>query len=658
MWSGGDRIAEGLVEGGAFVADSGLIYLIGGVSGTSELRTVQSFDPATGIWTNRAPMPTRVTDAAGCYLDGMYHLFGGTGSGGITSSLQVYDIASDTWSMGPEVPFKDSEYAAVGFEGTVYLYGTVHNSGYKYVAGAWAFDPTQGTYAPIPLPRSSSRWSVGAQYDGSIYLVGGYVYPPATSGPTDRIESLAVQRQATYTSSVFDAGEDVGWGRIGWSGYLPSGSDISLRTRSSIDGATWSDWTAPYATGDEVSSVQGRYLQYQAQLQSSDLSGIPVLGDIAIGVKRPSVPAMSVPVPLAPVDTSTGSMPTLSWLNANGGLCGATFRPDDLFGGMLDFIGSAYFGLLASTEPMTARAAGVASFRGMSVAMTGFGLSAIGVLGVRTGVSADGYFIDVDRDESHAVAATAEGDLRAFALMTATTGSVLEHRIWELMFPATTGSAVSAVKVLTVAAEQSIPIHHVDGFNLSDKLAVLDVPDNVEADIASAVSRGAEVLVPETLVNIGDWSGTGFVVEDPTANSVGCMLISGTGGGLLDFVTDPDVVPNEKVLMSMALAGIMMLENAGVVGISSFLSDSVRMLPYLGGAVSMGLAMYRIAYSDLSAEDKAKFIAGVVVAGEAFVAAARFLQTKEQPFYGFFLSTMVTYSWSYVFPAVLRAAEG
>lgn len=80
--------------------------------------------------------------------------------------------------------------------------------------------------------------------------------------------------------------------------------------------------------------------------------------------------------------------------------------------------------------------------------------------------------------------------------------------------------------------------------------------------------------------------------------------------------------------------------------------------PPLGGAVSLGLAMYRIANSDLDAVQKAEFIAATVGAAEVFIAAAWFLQTREQPFYGFFLSTMVTYHWSYVFPAVLRAAEG
>jgi hypothetical protein len=41
---------------------------------------------------------------------------------------------------------------------------------------------------------------------------------------------------------------------------------VALETRSSVDNATWSEWAAVAASGDQIASPAGRYLQYRATL--------------------------------------------------------------------------------------------------------------------------------------------------------------------------------------------------------------------------------------------------------------------------------------------------------------------------------------------------------------------------------------------------------
>ena len=36
----------------------------------------------------------------------------------------------------------------------------------------------------------------------------------------------------SFTSRVFDAGQELGWGDLLWSGYLPSGTSVVFETRT------------------------------------------------------------------------------------------------------------------------------------------------------------------------------------------------------------------------------------------------------------------------------------------------------------------------------------------------------------------------------------------------------------------------------------------
>ncbi|UCG68511.1 MAG: DNRLRE domain-containing protein [Thermoplasmata archaeon] len=87
-----------------------------------------------------------------------------------------------------------------------------------------------------------------------------------------------------FTSQVLDAEETVkDWGLLNWNSYTPPGTRISVETRTSMDNISWSDWYDNSSTpGYQISSPEGRYIQYRAHLITPDSTTSPVLYDVLI----------------------------------------------------------------------------------------------------------------------------------------------------------------------------------------------------------------------------------------------------------------------------------------------------------------------------------------------------------------------------------------
>ncbi len=76
--------------------------------------------------------------------------------------------------------------------------------------------------------------------------------------------------EGSYLSRVLDAGGAARFGRIAWEARAPTGTTISVETRtgnSEEPDDAWSDWRAA-ANGDSVGSPDARFLQWRATLRS------------------------------------------------------------------------------------------------------------------------------------------------------------------------------------------------------------------------------------------------------------------------------------------------------------------------------------------------------------------------------------------------------
>lgn len=95
-----------------------------------------------------------------------------------------------------------------------------------------------------------------------------------------------------YTSCASDAGEVVNWS-LGWTAEVPPDTAVAFKTRTSVDGVTWSPWATQSGNGTAISSPSGRYLQYQAHLSTDDPAASPELQAVTLSTFGPNQVAIS-----------------------------------------------------------------------------------------------------------------------------------------------------------------------------------------------------------------------------------------------------------------------------------------------------------------------------------------------------------------------------
>lgn len=128
----------------------------------------------------------------------------------------------------------------------------------------------------------------------------------ATSNPAKiHVVQAAPATTGSFVSKAQDTETVSSWGRIRWQAAVPSGTRVTVFSRSgntASPDSTWSDWSPAYthAEGEAVSSERARFLQLKAVLEGGK-GGTPVLDSITAAYLprnlRPQVQSVTVHPP-------------------------------------------------------------------------------------------------------------------------------------------------------------------------------------------------------------------------------------------------------------------------------------------------------------------------------------------------------------------------
>ena len=164
----------------AVAAANGRLYLIGGISGSTILSSVEEFDPATGAWRFIASLPQPRHHAAAASIDGALYVIGGYATLAFDAQRDVYryDPTLDRWTEVAPLPAPRGALAAATIDGKIYAVGGVPGGNTLTM-----YDPSTNRWtslAPMPTPREHLA---AAAVDGMLYVAGG-----RSSGNVDAFE--------------------------------------------------------------------------------------------------------------------------------------------------------------------------------------------------------------------------------------------------------------------------------------------------------------------------------------------------------------------------------------------------------------------------------------------------------------------------------------
>ncbi|QIK66372.1 hypothetical protein G7072_08375 [Nocardioides sp. HDW12B] len=192
-WSTTGSLATPRLSHTATLLGDGTVLVVGGSDGTEGsgyLKRTETFDPATGLWTNAGPLSVgRAGHTATLMGDGKVLVTGGFTDSGTLATSEVYDPATRTWSRTASLsaPRKWHDATALS-DGRVLVAGGQSNTGtevYSPVTKTWRAAGALATVRQYP--------SVTALPNGTALVAGGYkagylrsaeiVTPPAEPAP-------------------------------------------------------------------------------------------------------------------------------------------------------------------------------------------------------------------------------------------------------------------------------------------------------------------------------------------------------------------------------------------------------------------------------------------------------------------------------------------
>lgn len=156
------------------------------------------------------------------------------------------------------------------------------------------------------------------------------------------------------------------------------------------------------------------------------------------------------------------------------------------------------------------------------------------IFGVPKRITPVGITADLDRD-THLVIPV-DGDLsrrKPYMQLISSQSSYLEHSVTEKMYKT---EAISAVKGIQMAKDLGIPVHTITKQNITTILPLLQLSFDLESEIQNAINSSQEVIVPERNLTYFDWTGVGYIIQDPLDGD-GAYRISGGFGGAVSVST-------------------------------------------------------------------------------------------------------------------------
>lgn len=373
------RLPVGVFTGSSMVyrPDTNEIYLIpgstnGAISSTAS-RTFYVYSITTDSWTNLADDPSPVGPTgpgSSLVYDGTRYIYLTRGGGNAYYRYDTQAAAGSRWSTLANAPAALGTGSEQLFAGSSIftLRGGNGNPFYRYNIGAntwtnltaatlpanlstdgWFADGGDGYYYAArgvnvadfyrysvtgesweQLPNAPAQFNTGASGEANgvnkIFATAGLgtnSYQDGLYTYVLQTENSSFMAEGEYISQTHDFGNVYKWANLTVNQTLAANTGMQFATRSSEDGADWSDWM-PVSQKKEVgaasvyriNSPPRRYAQVKITLSSADGISSPMLNDYTINYYSDTTPPTNpLPAGLTAVSQQSGGVPivTDSW---------------------------------------------------------------------------------------------------------------------------------------------------------------------------------------------------------------------------------------------------------------------------------------------------------------------------------------------------------
>jgi hypothetical protein len=153
------------------------------------------------------------------------------------------------------------------------LVGTSHKYRIEWNTNSFVFYVDGVLTATISQTISSNMVAIASDFNTG----GGMIQ-------LDWMRVIPYSKTGSFTSRIFNYGDTTNWSNVTWNSVTPAGTNVAMFVRTgntSTPDGTWSGFL-PMTNGASVGATS-QYLQYRADLSTTDSTLTPVLQDVSIG---------------------------------------------------------------------------------------------------------------------------------------------------------------------------------------------------------------------------------------------------------------------------------------------------------------------------------------------------------------------------------------
>jgi hypothetical protein len=145
-------------------------------------------------------------------------------------------------------------------------------------------------------------------------------------------------------------------------------------------------------------------------------------------------------------------------------------------------------------------------------------------------------------------------------------GSLMEGEAFDAFEDSARPRAVSSIHLIGAAAQTGSTIYSITAANFAAVQPHLALPASVASDIQNAVASGKKVLVSGDLVDVGPWSGVGYIVEDPATGAAAYLISGGVNGGALTDCPPVKVPVWVYIVVILFIVALLLFPYWGAIG--------------------------------------------------------------------------------------------
>jgi hypothetical protein len=260
----------------AYPGSGDYIYGYQGGSSTAFYR----YSISGNSWATMAMTPSFVSQGGSLVSPGSGdYLYGFQLNNGENYSFYRYSISGNSWTYVASLPAilgRGISLVSAGSGDYLFAYRGESKEFFRYSI-------SENIWMPMATTPGSISYGASLVYPGS----GNYIYGTRGGNTTDfyRYSTSVFFSSGSFTSSVQDTGINTGLTNLSY-GATANGQTLTMDVRAgntATPDGTWTSWLTNLSNGGDVSSLVGkRYVQYKANLATSDGNVTPTLSDASI----------------------------------------------------------------------------------------------------------------------------------------------------------------------------------------------------------------------------------------------------------------------------------------------------------------------------------------------------------------------------------------